>query len=71
MGKSQAPAKRALWALLIPLCWGPAYTRAQPWPDIFDPTLFQTLNLQMDPFDWTTVQADTTFLIEDIRVETC
>lgn len=61
MDKSRRATIPHFVALLIPFLCGLASARAQPWPDIFDPTLFQTLNLAMDPFDWDTLQADTTF----------
>lgn len=34
------------------------------WPEVFDPTVLRTLNLQMSPADWATVEGDTTFEIE-------
>ncbi len=34
------------------------------WPQVFDPTVVLTLNLQLAPTDWTTVQNDTSFSIE-------
>ncbi|NIO28917.1 MAG: hypothetical protein GTO29_10250 [Candidatus Latescibacteria bacterium] len=34
---------------------------AQAWPAFFDPNQLLTLNLQMDPADWDTVQNDLTF----------
>jgi hypothetical protein len=36
----------------------------QGWPDVFDPTLLLTLNLQMTPGDWATVQNDSSLSIE-------
>ncbi|MCK4413097.1 MAG: CotH kinase family protein [Candidatus Eisenbacteria sp.] len=37
---------------------------AQGWPEIFDPLQVLTLNLEMNPLDWATIQNDETFDIE-------
>jgi hypothetical protein len=37
---------------------------AQDWPEVFDPTILLTLNIQMDPCDLNTVLNDETFDIE-------
>ena len=37
---------------------------AQGWPEIFDPLVLRTLNLQMSDQDWQTIQHDETFEIE-------
>lgn len=37
---------------------------AQDWPDVFDPTLLMTLNIQMDPCDLNTILNDESFEIE-------
>src|SRR5262245_19027838 len=37
---------------------------AQGWPAVFDPLQLASLNLQMDPLDWETIQNDPTFEIE-------
>jgi hypothetical protein len=55
----------ALTALAAGLLLGAAHPAvAQSWPDVFDPGQLLTLNLTMDPGDWTTVQGDTSFSIE-------
>ncbi|MEE9270119.1 MAG: CotH kinase family protein [Candidatus Krumholzibacteria bacterium] len=41
-----------------------APARAQGWPAIFDPLQLLTLDLTMDPADWTAIQSDGTFLVE-------
>jgi hypothetical protein len=38
--------------------------QAQDWPDIFDPLVLRTLNLQMSNEDWQTIQGDETLDIE-------
>jgi hypothetical protein len=38
--------------------------QAQDWPEIFDPLVLRTINLEMDPADWQTIQNDETFDIE-------
>src|SRR5688572_18265701 len=37
---------------------------AQGWPEIFDPLVLRTINLQMSDADWQTIQNDETFDIE-------
>ena len=37
---------------------------AQGWPAVYEPTILMTLNLEMDPGDWITIQNDETFDIE-------
>src|SRR5688572_1214411 len=39
-------------------------TFAQTWPEIFDPLVLRTINLQMSNADWQTIQNDETFDIE-------
>ena len=34
------------------------------WPEVFDPLQLLTLNLEMDPRDWSTIQHDQTFSIQ-------
>lgn len=41
-----------------------ARAQAQDWPEIFDPLVLRTLNLEMDDADWQTIQNDETFEIE-------
>src|SRR5687768_12016055 len=41
-----------------------APARAQDWPEIFDPLVLRTLNLEMSDQDWQTIQHDGTFDIE-------
>ena len=41
-----------------------ASTYAQDWPDVFDPTILLTLNIQMDPCDLNIVLNDTDYDIE-------
>jgi hypothetical protein len=36
----------------------------QNWPDIFDPDLLLTLNIQIEPNDWDIIVNDVTFDIE-------
>jgi spore coat protein CotH len=43
--------------------WGES-AQGQDWPDVFDPTLLMTLNIQMDPCDLNTILGDETFDIE-------
>lgn len=35
-----------------------AHAQFGDWPDVFDPTIIHTLNLDMDPADWATIQTD-------------
>jgi len=51
-----------LIAVSLAFLAGLAY--AQDWPDVFDPTLLMTLNIQMDPCDLNTILGDTTYDIE-------
>ena len=37
---------------------------AYNWPELYDPLQMLTLNLDMDPGDWSKVKSDTTFDIE-------
>lgn len=39
-------------------------TFAQSWPDVFDPNLLMTLNIEMNPADWNEIVEDETFDIE-------
>ena len=58
-------SKRALLATTLPAllpCASPAH--AQGWPEIFDPLVLRTLNLQMSDADWQTIQNDETLDIE-------
>lgn len=41
-----------------------ASVHGQGWPEIFDPLVLRTLNLQMSDADWQTIQHDETFEIE-------
>jgi len=52
--------------VLIPVCLAflAGATYAQDWPDVFNPTLLMTLNIQMDPCDLNTILNDETFDIE-------
>jgi len=38
--------------------------QGQGWPEVFEPSLLMTLNLEMDPSDWDTIRYDLTFDIE-------
>jgi CotH kinase protein len=49
-------------ATLVMLIGGPVH--GQGWPEIFDPLVLRTLNLQMSEQDWQTIQNDETFDIE-------
>jgi hypothetical protein len=51
-------------ALLLAIGLLPLTAEAQDWPDAFDPLQLLTLNLEMDPLDWETIQNDETFDIE-------
>ena len=44
----------------------PGSARAQiaDWPDVFNPLQLHSLNLEMDPVDWITIQNDDTYTIE-------
>ena len=37
---------------------------AQPWPEVFDPTVVRTFSLELEPADWDTIRFDTTNEIE-------
>jgi hypothetical protein len=37
---------------------------AQGWPEVFDPTVLETLNLELNPSDWNDIVADETLSIE-------
>jgi hypothetical protein len=37
---------------------------AQGWPGVYEPTQLLTLNLQMEPADWATIQTDSSYSIE-------
>src|SRR4029453_4444246 len=43
----------ALVALSVPAA-------AQSWPQVFDPFVVRTFNLELDPADWDTIRFDTT-----------
>src|SRR5688572_6965780 len=47
----------ALIAMAIP-------ATAQSWPQVFDPFLVRTFNIQLDPADWDVIRFDTTNEIE-------
>lgn len=50
----------AWWAVLL----GAGAAHGQDWPEIFDPLVLRTLNLEMSDGDWQTIQHDETFEIE-------
>jgi hypothetical protein len=50
-------------ALLALVLAGPS-VHAQDWPEIFDPLVLRTLNLELSDADWQTIQHDETFEIE-------
>ena len=58
---------RFLSATVAVLVLSVSTTLAQDWPEIYDPLVLRTLNLQMSDADWQTVQHDETF---DIWVPT-
>jgi spore coat protein CotH len=60
--KQFAQLGRLLALALLVFAVNPA--NAYDWPGLYDPTQLITLNLDMDPVDWDTVKADTTFDIE-------
>jgi hypothetical protein len=48
----------------VVLTSGASLARAQGWPEIFDPLVLRTVNLEMSDQDWQTIQHDETFDIE-------
>ena len=62
MMKSFPRMGRLLALTLFVLAANPA--NAYDWPELYNPARLITLNLDMDPADWDTVKADTTFDIE-------
>jgi len=67
VGKAMASEKSlvtggVLIAVSLAFLAGAAY--GQDWPEVFDPTLLMTLNIQMDPCDLNTILDDETFDIE-------
>jgi spore coat protein H len=59
--RSLAPAALALGVLAAVSARSAS---AQNWPAVFEPTQVLSLNLQIDPADWQTIQDDDTFDIE-------
>jgi hypothetical protein len=59
MGKPSSVA----WAAAAATFVVSGAARAQGWPDIYDPLVLRTINLQMLPEDWQTIQGDEDFEI--------
>jgi hypothetical protein len=55
------PASLALCGALVALS---ASASAQSWPQVFDPFVVRTFNLELDPADWDVIRFDTTNEIE-------
>ena len=62
MKKTNIQLGRLLALALFTLTTAPA--SAYNWPGLYDPLQMLTLNLDMDPGDWSTVKNDTTYDIE-------
>ena len=58
---------RSLPCFIVLVLHSPLLERAAAqsgWPEVFDPLELLTLNLEMDPRDWSTIQHDQTFSIQ-------
>jgi spore coat protein CotH len=51
-------------AVLLALVAAPKASLAQSWPEVFDPFVVRTFNLQLEPADWDTIRFDVTNEIE-------
>jgi hypothetical protein len=59
-----ASSRVARLAFAVTLFALPAPLSAQPWPQVFDPFVVRTFNIDLDPADWDIIRFDTTNEIE-------
>jgi len=59
-----SPSPTIARVLALALAWCAAPALAQGWPEVFDPTVVRTFNLEIAPADWDTIRFDVTNEIE-------